>query len=504
MNKIIDLDSLAVIVEDIRSQGRTVVLCHGTFDLLHIGHIRYLRQAKGFGDVLIATISPDRFVDKGPNRPAFTESLRAEMLASLSIVDYVAINQWPTAESTLRLLRPDYYVKGADFKNVENDPTGKLSLEQNVADRIGTKLVFTDDVVYSSSNLINKHLDIYPQELAEYLSLLRQRHNLADVLAFLDEMSDLKVLVVGDAIIDDYTFCRPLGLSSKDPTLALRRLSSEQFPGGALAVARHIAGLTKNVTLCTMFGGNCQYQALIKRSLPPEIELIYELVPDAPTVRKHRYLDGYSLNKFIEIYDMGDESPPARVEKAMAERLEAIIENYDLVLAADFGHGAIGEMAIEVLCRKAKFLAVNTQANAGNRYFHTIFRYPRADFVSLAGHELELAYQDRKTMTYNLMLDLFNRLNLSTLIITAGAEGLKALDKNDYVHTPAVAVRTVDRVGAGDALFAVSALAAQLGCPLELIGLMGNIAGAHLVSSVGNDSAINIQGIKKTLTAMMK
>lgn len=505
MNKIFNLDALAEKIAELKAGGRRIVLAHGVFDLLHIGHIRYLRQARQFGDLLVVTLTPDRFVDKGPGRPVFNEAVRAEMLASLGFVDFVAVNQWPTAENTLRRLRPDVYAKGADFKSIESDPTGKLALEARAVEEIGAEFRFTEDVVFSSSHLINQHLDIYPEELAEYLALVRQRHQLDEVLAWLEKMRGLRVLVLGDAIIDEYVYCSPLGLSSKDPTLAVRRISDEWFPGGALAVARHAAGLADRVTVLTLFGekGGPGREAIAKR-LPPGLELIYETIPGAPTVRKLRYLDNSSLAKFLEVYDLEVEPPPPVTEQALVERLSAIIKDYDLVLAADFGHGAISETAIRILCRDARFLAVNTQANAGNRGFHTIFRYPRADFISLATHELTLAFQDRRSPTYDLMLKLFRRLSPEVLIVTSGADGLKALDHNDFIQTPAVAVRAVDRVGAGDALFTACALAACLGCPLELIGLIGNIAGAHLVESVGNNAALEAAKIQKALTAMLK
>ena len=95
--KILDLDKLAAVVSEARARGKVVVHCHGVFDLLHIGHIRYFEQARRMGDLLIVTLTPDHYVDKGPHRPAFTQDLRAESIASLSCVDYVAINAWTTA-----------------------------------------------------------------------------------------------------------------------------------------------------------------------------------------------------------------------------------------------------------------------------------------------------------------------------------------------------------------------------------------------------------------------
>ena len=184
--KIKKINDLSLVLSSLRSEGEKIVHCHGVFDLLHIGHIRYLEQAKGMGDVLVVTVTPDRYVDKGPNRPAFPEKLRAEALASLHCVDFVAINEWPTAEETLRLLRPDIYVKGSEFKNVESDPTGKIGREEKVIREIGVKLAFTEDIVFSSSNLINRFFSNFPEEVEEYLSVFRNRYSLNEVLSYLD------------------------------------------------------------------------------------------------------------------------------------------------------------------------------------------------------------------------------------------------------------------------------------------------------------------------------
>ena len=108
------------------------------------------------GDVLLVTISPDRFVDKGPDRPVFNENLRAESIAALECVDYVTINKWPTAEETLRLIRPDIYVKGQEFENME-DKTGKIQKEVEMIKEIGAEIRFTHEIVFSSTKLLNQY-----------------------------------------------------------------------------------------------------------------------------------------------------------------------------------------------------------------------------------------------------------------------------------------------------------------------------------------------------------
>jgi len=154
--KIYTVDKLAGKIENSKNRGKKVVLCHGCFDLMHPGHIKYFQAAKKMGDILVVTVTPDRYVDKGPGRPVFNEGLRAESIAALQCVNYVAINEWPTAEETLRLLRPDVYVKGQEFEKLE-DKTGKIQKESEVIREIGAELRFTHEIVFSSTQLLAKY-----------------------------------------------------------------------------------------------------------------------------------------------------------------------------------------------------------------------------------------------------------------------------------------------------------------------------------------------------------
>jgi rfaE bifunctional protein nucleotidyltransferase chain/domain len=154
--KILDLDKLSQKLNDLRSKGKKIVHCHGCFDLMHPGHIKYFQAAKEMGDILVVTVTPDAYVDKGPDRPVFGQDLRTFSIAALECVDYVAVNKWPTAEATLRLLRPYIYVKGQEFENLE-DKTGKIQKEYSVIKEIGAELRFTHEIVFSSTELLDKH-----------------------------------------------------------------------------------------------------------------------------------------------------------------------------------------------------------------------------------------------------------------------------------------------------------------------------------------------------------
>jgi len=159
MVKVVIIDELALQLQKLKLKEKKIVLCHGCFDLMHPGHIKHFQAAKKMGDILIVTVTPDVYVDKGPGRPAYSQNLRVESIAALECVDYVAINKWPTAEDTLKLLRPDIYVKGQEFKDIE-DKTGKIQKEYKLAEELGIEVKFTHEIVFSSTKLLNQHFGL--------------------------------------------------------------------------------------------------------------------------------------------------------------------------------------------------------------------------------------------------------------------------------------------------------------------------------------------------------
>jgi len=154
--KLLNLDALAARAAELRAQNTALVLCHGCFDPVHIGHMRHFREARKQGEVLVVTVTPDRFVDKGPTRPVFSEDLRAESIASLEMVDYATINRWPTAVEAIRLLKPHVYVKGGEYR--AGDASGKLDEELTALAEHGGRAHFTGDIVFSSTALIETFL----------------------------------------------------------------------------------------------------------------------------------------------------------------------------------------------------------------------------------------------------------------------------------------------------------------------------------------------------------
>lgn len=197
-NKIKQLNELKEIIADLKRQNRTIAQCHGVFDLIHPGHIRHLSAAKKEADVLVVTVTADPFVRKGPGRPIFNENLRAETLASFSSVDYVAINHAASAVNCIKLLRPDVYVKGQDYLDKTKDVTGKISEEEEAIISVGGRIAFTNDIAFSSSKLINEHLQVFPDETRQYLKSIASKYSLDYIFSVLEKVKNLRVLVIGE------------------------------------------------------------------------------------------------------------------------------------------------------------------------------------------------------------------------------------------------------------------------------------------------------------------
>jgi rfaE bifunctional protein nucleotidyltransferase chain/domain len=150
-DKVLNLDQLREVVGELQGAGRSVALCHGCFDILHSGHLRHLEAARALSDALVVTITPDRHVNKGPRRPVFPEGERAELVAGLSVVDWVAVNQWESAVETIHLLRPTLFVKGQEYKTSVARTTPGFVAEAAAVKAAGGKVAFTYEITSSST-----------------------------------------------------------------------------------------------------------------------------------------------------------------------------------------------------------------------------------------------------------------------------------------------------------------------------------------------------------------
>lgn len=505
-SKIKPLDKLVKALEPLRKQGKKIVHCHGVFDLLHPGHLKHFQAARKKGDVLVVTLTRDEHVNRGPGRPIFNQDLRAESIAALECVDFVAINDWPTAVETIRKLKPDFYVKGSDYANKDDDVTGKIYEEDGAVKAVGGMLHFTDEITFSSSSLINRFLAPYPEEAKDFLQTLKLRYTADDVVNYIKSVADTKVLVIGDIIIDEYHYCTGMGKSPKDNIITTRFVREEQFAGGVLAAANHIAGFCQDVTLVSCIGTQNDYADFIESHLKPNVETRFYYRDDVPTVVKCRFVDPNFLTKLFEVCYLDNmRLTPAARENEICEYLDAHLRDFDMVLVTDFGHGFFTPKIIQMLCRKAPFLALNVQTNSSNIGFNLVTKFSRADYICIDEPELRLACHDRLSNLEQLTLDIMTGLKCEKTAITRGHRGsLLYSGKGQFVHVPVLSKEVVDRIGAGDAFFSVTSPAVFNNTPMEVVGVIGNAVGALQVLIVGNRASVEPGPLFKYIITLLK
>jgi len=509
-NKVRTLEELKEILENHKKEGKKIVHCHGVFDLIHFGHLQHFLAAKKQGDILVVTITPDQFIQKGPDRPFFNEEIRLKHLSYIEFIDYVALNQWPTAVETLKIIKPDIYAKGkevlankdVDKLNEKNEKRSNLAAEEEIVKSFGGRLYLTDEITFSSSRIINSITSSLSEESKEYLREFRKNFNTEQILSILDSLKDLKVLVIGDAIFDEYAYCQVMGKSSKEPIIPYKFLNSETHLGGVFSVANHIANFTKDVSLITCIG-NHDYD-FMERGLNNSIERNIFVQNDSKTIVKKRYLDAYKGFKIFEVYNIDELNINNETEEKIIRFLENNLSRFDLIVISDFGHGLLTPRLINYLCNCGKFLAINCQLNAGNLGYNFITKYKKADFVSLNETELRLPFQEKNSDIKTPISKLNTNLNLNKINITLGKSGSVFFQDNTHHYSPSFTKDPVDTIGAGDAVLSLTSLLAYKNLQPEIIPFLGNSIGALSVKIIGNRSAVDPQELKKFVAYILK
>ncbi len=346
--------------------------------------------------------------------------------------------------------------------------------------------------------------DSLPRETVQYLAEFSAKYCCDSVLGYLESAKGLRVLVVGEAIIDEYQYCEAIGKSSKEPTLAVKARSTEKFAGGILAVANHAASFCDKVTMITLLGRRDSQQEFIEAKLASNVKCCFMYKDDSPTIVKRRIVDEYFFTKLLEIYEINDQELTETNSRELCALLVEQVPEHDVVIVVDFGHGMMNRSAIEIVCEKSRFLALNVQANAGNLGYHTVSTYPRADYVAIAEKELRLEARSRNGQLTNMVSDVSRKLDCAKISITQGKNGCLCFDATGgFVKIPAFARQIVDRVGAGDTYLAVSALYVAQGAPIEICGFIGNVAGAQAVATVGHRDRIDRERLVDEIVALM-
>lgn len=510
--KILSLPDLLRQRERARRDGRRVVHCHGCFDIVHPGHIRHLRFARAQGDVLLVTITADARIAKGDGRPLIPQELRAENLAELDCVDWVAIDEHESAFELLEAVRPDVYIKGAEYE-FNHDP--RFERERACVESHGGRVVFSSgDVVFSSSALIaamEHAVDPYHKRLVELLG--DDRLSLPTLGDTLSRMRDRRVVVVGETILDTYVLCDQPDVAGEGPMLTLRPIERRTYEGGAAIIARHAAALGARATLVTCLPDDARGDRVRARLRAEGVEL-RDLRVESALAGKVRYLVGQQkLFKVDEIAPMALDS--SRRQALIDLARDAAAEGTDAAIIADFGLGMLGSAVTGPLCKALRPLVGVLAGDVSGRRA-SLRSMREMDLLCPSERELRETIGDFGIGLPAAAWRLMHLTRARNLLVTLGGEGLIAFEPSHDAdasgwarrlrsfHLPALVPIAVDPLGCGDALLACTTLAMASGADLLQASFLGAACASREAQQLGNipvDSASVRQAIARAHSA---
>ena len=493
-DKIKTPESLVNILRE--KNGKKIAMCHGVFDIVHPGHIRHLIYAKQQGEILIASCTADKHIEKGEDKPYIPEELRARNLAALEMVDYVMIDHNKTPIENLLLIRPDVFIKGFEYTKDGIHP--KTKTEIDAVSSYGGRVIFSPgDYVQSSSNWLTiKRPKI---SFEKVLSIIDSENVLLeDILQTLSTFDGIRVHVFGDTIVDRYIFCSVLGPTTKTPTLSIKRESEETYLGAAGVVSKHLKSLGADVTFTTVMGSDSAREFAENDLDQWGIKTNILTDSSRPTTIKERFwANGYKL---LQVDDLDNSPISGDIERQLVGILKDTVT--DVVIFSDFRHGIFHSGTVSNYTSAIPKAAVKIADTQVSNRWGNILDFQNFDIITPNEHEARFALADQDSGVRPLGSDLFAAANSKNLILKLGERGIMVFRDDSSNPRNSFAIESfvedlVDGVGAGDSLLAAATLSYTSTRNIVVSSIIGNAAAAVACETEGNVpiSSIDIENL---------
>ena len=468
-----------------RPRNQKVIMCHGTFDVVHPGHVRHLLYAKTKADILVASLTADEHIKKSNFRPYVPQDLRAINLAALEMVDYVIIDSESTPIRNLGIIEPDYFAKGYEYSAGQVHP--KTQEEVDVLDSYGGEIIFTPgDIIYSSSALIELE---QPSIAVEKLITLMDAESIsfADLRSAVDRMKGIQVHVVGDTIVDSYTYCTMIGGMTKTPTMSVRFEKKVDFVGGAGIVAKHLCAAGAKVSFSTVLG-NDEHQKFVLDDLGNfGVHCLPIIDETRPTTNKNAII---ALDyRLLKVDSVDNRSISNRIVCQLQEQIAKIPTQ--VTIFCDFRHGIFNRETIPELTAAIPPSAYRVADSQVASRWGNILDFQDFDLITPNEREARFALGDQDSVIRPLALELHKKAKCKILILKCGQRGIITYrnhgeDFRAFFVLDSFADRVVDAVGAGDALLAYASLAHVVTGNDVIAAILGNIAAGVECERDGN------------------
>jgi rfaE bifunctional protein kinase chain/domain len=470
------------------------VLVSGHFNVIHPGHLRLLRFAKECGERLIVAVESDELAGDAAH---VHQDLRLEGVLSNSYVDEAFIADLPISQ-IIENFRPDVVVKGKEHE-------GKFNPELEILHTYGGSLLFSSgEALFSSLDLIRREFRELNINTIRLPQEFMTRHNVSrDCLRkIIHKFEKLKVVVIGDLIVDEYITCQPLGMSQEDPTIVVTPLDSIKFVGGAGIVAAHASGMGANVTFLSISGVDDTNEFSLKTLEEFKVNTILLSDPTRPTTLKQRYRSkGKSL---LRVSHLHQGAISLELQESLLEAFSAAVVNADLVVFSDFNYGCLPQSLVDRAISEAKkngvLLAADSQSSS---QVGDISRFKGMDLITPTEREARLSTKNNEDGLVVLAELLRKQAQAQNILLKMGEEGMLvhhcALDADKF-HTdqvPALNFHPKDVAGAGDSLLIASAMAMAVDANIWEASCMGALVAAIQVSRVGNTPVLISEVLKE-------
>ncbi len=458
-----------------------IVFVSGNFNVIHPGHLRLLNFASSCGDFLVVGVAKD-----GANGVFIGEDLRLEGIKAISIVDFAFLLEG-SIEKFLTELKPAIVVKGKEYEDQYNE-------EQSVLDKYGGKLLFSSgDVLFSSLDILRQ--EIYENNFSAIQKPkdfpIRHGFNTCKLIDLMRKFASLRVVVLGDLIVDEYVTCDPLGMSQEDPTIVVTPIKHHLFVGGAGIVASHARGMGAYVKYFGVSGNDQMAKFATKELKKQGVETFLIEDESRPTTLKQRYR---ALGKtLLRVNHLRQHEIGHDLIAQIINELENTLDEVDLVVFSDFNYGGLPQLLIEEVIVRCKKRGVRMVADSqSSSQVGDISRFKEMMLITPTEHEARLAMRESGVGLAFLAESLQKKTNAANVFITLGSEGLLVKPPNDakdgfsidqlgaFNKTPK------DVSGAGDSLLICASLALIAGASIWESAYLGSIAAACQVSRVGN------------------
>jgi rfaE bifunctional protein kinase chain/domain len=460
---------------------RETVFVSGTFNVLHPGHLRLLKFAKANGDRLIVGVFTDRVAGSAAHVP---QDFRLEAVKMNGLVDEAFLVDSAVEEVILKL-KPALVVKGKEHKSHENP-------EQKAVDSYGGKLLFSSgDVVFSSLDLIRREMASQEQKSISLPKQFMSRRKVTakSLIGVMQNFKGLKVVVVGDVIVDEYISCDPLGMSEEDPTIVVTPISSRTFIGGAAIVAAHASSLGAHVKFFSVVGDDPS--AKFCRDELSKFGVEHHLLVDdsRPTTLKQRFRS--RSKTLLRVSHLAQRLIDESFQNELAAKLAKACSDADLLIFSDFNYGTLPQGVVDQITaiaakNKTKIVADSQSSSQ----IGDISRFKNVDLLTPTEREARLALRNTEDGLVVIAELVCVAANAGAAIVKLGEQGvLLHARKGKTFETdqiPALNSAPQDVAGAGDCMLAASSLALTVGANMWEAGLLGSLAAAIQVGRVGN------------------